>query len=248
MPAVPPDERAPEAPNLEAPSLVERVRATIGSDRFDLIRIVTVVTLVGIAIGAVQLLAERPTAGASRVGSRDPASTPASTRTPVARRGPTNPGEPTFRAVHPVPGPTELRGRGPTPAAEPECPGTGQRVCMFALGEAPTVDVESLAAYFRQTYGLPITVLPTVSLQGLEEYEGRIVNQQRGQIKGDQMLEVLKARFPVSAADGRVTMIAVTPHDIYREFDDTPYLYAVRGGTRPARFTIVSNARMDDRG
>jgi predicted Zn-dependent protease len=148
--------------------------------------------------------------------------------------------------VHPVPSPAELRGKGGVPAAEPECPGTGQRVCIFALGEAPTVDVDGLATYLRRTYGVPLTVLPPVSLNGLEEYEGRVVNQQRHQLRGEQLLEVLKVRFPDSWRGGGVTLIAVTPHDLYYEYSDMPYNYAVRASV-PGRFAIVSNARMDDR-
>jgi predicted Zn-dependent protease len=228
------------------------VRNAIGPDRFDFIRIVGTVTMVGIAIAAVQLVNPARQAGASEPSALRPVSTAppsAPPRTPTLKpgTGPTNPGEPTFRAVHVVPAPDKLRGRGIQRAPEPECPGTGQRVCIFALGQGRTVDVEELAAYFRATYGLSMTVLPAVGLEGLEEYEGRLVDQRRGQIRGTQMIEVLKTRFPTSANDGKVTLIAVTPHDLYREFSETPYQYAVRAGEPPTRLAIVSNARMDDR-
>ncbi len=161
--------------------------------------------------------------------------------------GPTNPGEPSFRAAHPVPAPAALRSPDVGLAEQRECPGLGQRVCIVSIGDGLAISVDEIAAYLRGAYYIPVTALAPIDLAGIEDQAGAIVDQQRQQVEGVAMLDALKRRFPSSAADGRVTLIAVTPYDMYYQGNPVPYTYSVRTPP-PSRFTIVSVARMDDRG
>jgi hypothetical protein len=73
-PAVPAAVEAPPpgAPSrLAPPSRIERLRTAIGPDRFDLIRIVAVVALVGFVIGAVQLIPAEGLAGGNGAASSE---------------------------------------------------------------------------------------------------------------------------------------------------------------------------------
>lgn len=241
-PAVPPDT-----------SLRVRYARAQTSARFDLIRIVSVVTLVGLAFAGLRLMADTGSSSADElelfptrtVGTPRRPSSASPTSTAVGKAGPTGPGEPRFMAVNPVPSPSLLRGKGIARASEPECPGTGQRVCIVAMGSAPAVDVEGLATYIRATYPAPVAVLPSISMGGIEEYDGRIVDQGRQQLRGQQTLQLLRQRYPRSYEDPLVTILVVTPYDMYREFTEAPYLYSVRA-PKPGRIAVVSNARMDD--
>lgn len=228
---------------------IERHR---GQAWFDFARVVVAVTVVGVTFGGLRLSAAREPSG----GLFD--DEPVEVATPRARRGTSTPTPATtsaagsdiergsFAATYPVPPRDVLRGKGVSTAAEPECPGTGRRICLVSVGSAPAVDVEGVAAYLRATYDVPVAVVPAINLTGIEEFDGQVANQERHQLRGTQVLEVLRRRFPHATRDADVTLLAITAHDLYEEFTGTAYQYAVRTGA-PGRMAVVSNARMDDR-
>lgn len=155
---------------------------------------------------------------------------------------------PGFDPTYPVPLDDEWVGTGPVADLEATCPGVGQRICVPALGDPSVADVsiDALTTYFEDAYELPITALPSINLRGMELSPGDLVDKERRQLKADAALELLQTTYPSLWADTQVTLIAVTPHDIFDSRDpDLRYLYSVRA-TRPGRFVVVSSARMDD--
>jgi hypothetical protein len=114
-------------------------------------------------------------------------------------------------------------------------------VCVFALGDSAVadvdvdVDVATLARYLEDAYKLPITGLPSASLDGVERSSEEFVDHDRRQLKANAVLESLKVTYPAIWADSQVTLIAVTPHDSFdSRSPDFDYLYSVRA-LRPGR-------------
>ena len=151
-----------------------------------------------------------------------------------------------FLASHPVPDGDQWVGAGPAPIPAADCPGTGQRVCLLAIGDPPPEGIEAIAERFTANYEITLTVLPPIEMAGLERESGELVDHERQQLYGDLLVEALKTIYPEVWLNPEVTLIALTQHDIYDSRNpDFDYLYSVRG-LRPGRIVLVSNARMDD--
>lgn len=151
-----------------------------------------------------------------------------------------------FTATNDLPTGNEWLGAGPSALENSSCPGEGRRLCFVAVGEQPSEWVDELATYFADRYGLSTSVLPPVSLDGMERFEGELIDHERNQLDGGGVLEVLKALYPNIWVSGDVTLVAVTGYDMFdRRHPELAYWYSTRDFD-PGRFTLVSNARMDD--
>jgi len=95
------------------------------------------------------------------------------------------------------------------PDSQASCAGSGPRVCFVPLGQVDPDLVRDLAEYYRDEYGLEIGVL-TPSAVPAER-----IDAQRGQIEGVALAGYLKTLFPEDVADPDVTLIGLTPLDMF---------------------------------
>jgi predicted Zn-dependent protease len=115
---------------------------------------------------------------------------------------------------------------------------------LLAIDEVPVDIIQDLAAFLRAEYNLQVAVLPRLSLAGRERQPGHLVDQGRGQVNGDALLQLLRELFPPIAATDDTSLIAVTSYDMYNSTSpNLRYVFAL-GETRRGGTAAVSYARL----
>lgn len=130
--------------------------------------------------------------------------------------------------------------RGLRTIAEASCEGTGRRVCLAPLGTISEKLVRDLVSYYEAEYGLNVGVLtpqavPT-SLAGNDDE----------QIDAEDLIGYMEGRFPDEASDPDVTLIGLTPLDIYDKSSDFYFIFGSKGSPAESR-AVISTFRMDPR-
>ncbi len=128
----------------------------------------------------------------------------------------------------------EKRSRPATTSPRP-LQGVG-RVYFVPLGEFPLASVEHLVTHYRDKYGLAIETLGVVQL------EPGVVNTDRRQLIAEELIALMKRKYPELAADPGAILIGITPSDMYIQAVAWRFAFAAR---REGRFAVVSSARMD---
>ena len=112
----------------------------------------------------------------------------------------------------------------------------GQKIYFVAMGEMRSVRLDGLQAYYKQRYDLTIDLLPSIGLEPV------VVDERRRQLIAEELLSLLKRRYPEHARSPQSIVIGITEGDMYIREVNWRFAFARRDGDR---FAIVSSARMD---
>jgi len=104
------------------------------------------------------------------------------------------------------------------------------------VGEFPATSLEHLVAHYRDRYGLAIETLTAVPL------EPTAVDLLRQQLVAEELIALMKRRYPRLANDPKAILIGMTPYDMYIREYTWRFAFAWR---EDGRFAVVSSARMD---
>ncbi len=121
--------------------------------------------------------------------------------------------------------------------ASVSCGGSsGQKIYFVAIGEMRSVRLDGLQAYYKQRYDLTIDLLRPIGLEPV------VVDERRRQLIAEELLSLLKRRYPEHARSPQSIVIGITEGDMYIREVDWRFAFAKRDGDR---FAVVSSARMD---
>lgn len=132
------------------------------------------------------------------------------------------------------------------PRSEPFLPTTRARnvprawlsaVYLVPLGDLRYIDMEALAAYYQQKFGLQVQTFPGVALDNAS------YNPERQQYVGDRLLDLLVRNLPRALNTDRTLVIGVTEADMYITQENWNYAYGLRD--RSGRAAVISTARME---
>ena len=112
----------------------------------------------------------------------------------------------------------------------------GQKIYFAAVGEMRSVHLDVLQAYYKQRYDLTIEILPPIGLEPM------VVDERRRQLIAEELIELMKRRYPEHARSPQSIVIGITEGDMYIREVNWRFAFARRDGDR---FAIVSSARMD---
>lgn len=118
------------------------------------------------------------------------------------------------------------------------CDGTGRRVCLVPLGTVDAGLVERLVAHYADEYGLQVRVLTP------QPVPAGLATSATNQIDGEDLIDQMAAAFPSEAADSDVTLIGLTPLDIYSRESHYNFLFGTKGTPGDPK-AVISTFRMD---
>jgi len=112
----------------------------------------------------------------------------------------------------------------------------GRHVVIAPLGTFPADTVQSLVDFYRQKYGLEITVLSNTPIDPSARDVGR------DQLVAEELLESIRFSHPAVTNDPDAVVIGLVTEDVYtRTRTDWDWSFGVRAD---GRFAVVSTARM----
>ena len=120
------------------------------------------------------------------------------------------------------------------------CEGRDRRVCVVPLGSVDADLVRGLVAHFRQRYGLPVAVLTP------QPVPASLVSNNAQQIDSEDLIAQMRAAFPDEAEDSMVTLIGLTPLDLYSKESTYHFVFGSRGSALDPK-AVISTFRMDPR-
>ena len=126
-------------------------------------------------------------------------------------------------------------GSRPATTSPPPSQGVG-RAYFVPLGKFSSPSVEELVSYYHQTLGLKIETLPALSV------ERAAVDFERQQLIAEELVALIKRKYPELAADPQAILIGMTPYDMYIRAYTWQFAFTWR---EDSRFAVVSSARMD---
>ena len=112
----------------------------------------------------------------------------------------------------------------------------GQKIYFAAVGEMRSVHLDVLQAYYKQRYDLTVEILPPIGLEPM------VVDERRRHLIAEELIELMKRRYPEHARSPQSILIGITEGDMYIREVNWRFAFARRDGDR---FAIVSSARMD---
>ena len=113
---------------------------------------------------------------------------------------------------------------------------TARKVYFVPIGEVRSLRLADLVAYYKQRYDLAIQTLTPIG------FEPVVVDERRRQLIAEELVELMKRRYPEHARNPQSILIGITEGDMYIREVDWRFAFARRDGDR---FAIVSSARMD---
>jgi predicted Zn-dependent protease len=122
--------------------------------------------------------------------------------------------------------------------ASDSCAGAERRVCLVPLGQVSTDLVEHLIDYYRDEYGLAITVLTPSAIP--ED----LIDPDRGQIDVQDLMDYMATLFPAASSDPNVVLIGITPVDMYDRTSHYRFLFGARD-TEVTPRAVVSTSRLN---
>jgi predicted Zn-dependent protease len=126
------------------------------------------------------------------------------------------------------------------PLSSASCRGFEKRVCLAPLGEVSPELIKHLVGYYRDEYGISITVLtPNPIPDGMADPE-------RGQIDVQDLMDYMASLFPTASRDPDAILIGVTPVDMYDRTSHYRFLFGARD-TEVTPRAVVSSARLNPR-
>ena len=109
---------------------------------------------------------------------------------------------------------------------------------LVAFDEFPPALLDRLAAYFRDKYGIALTVLPAVSVAP------DAVDLRRQQVIGERLIEAIAAAAP--AGEPGSVVIGLTEYDMMLQ-DMPQWRFAFSDRDESRGLAVISTARMDPR-
>ncbi|MBI2153396.1 MAG: hypothetical protein HYU24_06775 [Candidatus Rokubacteria bacterium] len=112
-----------------------------------------------------------------------------------------------------------------------------QKIYLVAIGEMRSVRLDGVQAYYKQRYDLTIDLLPSIGLEPV------VVDERRRQLIAEELIELMKRRYPEHARNAQAILIGITEGDMHiRQFLNWEFALAYR---QNGRFAVVSSAHMD---
>lgn len=111
------------------------------------------------------------------------------------------------------------------------------QIYFVPLHTFPRSVLERFVDFYRNKYGLNISILPALSLPE------QAFNKDRGQFVAEELIRQLERMSQASQLESGSTIIALTDRDIYIQEYTWRYAFSFRTG----RLAVVSSARMDHR-
>jgi len=121
--------------------------------------------------------------------------------------------------------------------AQPSCEGSERRVYFVPLGQVDPDLVHNLVKYYRDEYGLEIGLLAPRAIPA------DMTNPRREQIDGESLANSLGTLFPADFNDPQVSLIGLTPLDLYAEDRDWRFQLGYANWSAQSR-AVVSTYRM----
>jgi len=121
------------------------------------------------------------------------------------------------------------------PAEKSKLHGSGQ-IYFVPLQTFPTDVLKRFVSFYRNKYGMSISILPAVPLPS------GAFNLERKQFVAEELIQLLQQTARDLKLDADSTIIAVTDRDIYIRKFNWRYAFGYRSG----QMAVVSSARMDN--
>jgi YD repeat-containing protein len=112
------------------------------------------------------------------------------------------------------------------------------RVYLVPLGAVESVQLEGLPEYYRQRFGLEVTLLPSLSI------DASVENPKRRQAVAERLIGGMRAAHPQLSDDPKAFLIGVTEKDMYIDAYQWKYAFGLR---EEGRFAVISTARFNTR-
>ena|ERR1041384_4809898 len=125
---------------------------------------------------------------------------------------------------------------GYVPIGQAGLHGSGH-IYFVPLEAFPKIVLKRFVNFYRDKYGLNITILPAFPLPK------QAFNEDRGQFVAEQLIRQLEQMAQAEQLEPDSTIIGLTDQDIYINEYDWRYAFSFRSG----ELAIVSSARMDHR-
>jgi len=119
----------------------------------------------------------------------------------------------------------------PAPPLEP-----GRRAYLVPLGAQRSISLDALPDYYRAKLGLPVEVLPPLTL------ESGSFDPARRQFVAEELIASMRRHLPRLAADPAAVLIGVTEADMYTRAFSWRFVFNYYRGAE--RLAVVSTARM----
>jgi len=113
------------------------------------------------------------------------------------------------------------------------------RLYFVGVGHVQPDLVKQLAAHFRQTLGINVEELPTVS------FDRVTVDNHRTQVVAEELVAAIRRRYPAAARDIDARIIGVTGDDMYLRSMATSWAFGFSWRSDDEHMAVVSYARMD---
>lgn len=126
------------------------------------------------------------------------------------------------------------------PIATDSCEGDDRRVCIVPLGQVSPALVTHLVDYYRDKYGLTITVLTPSAIPR------EFVDLEREQVDTGRLDILVADLFREAFEDPNAVLIALTNVDVYIAGKNWRYAFGSRGDAADPK-AVISSARMDPR-
>jgi predicted Zn-dependent protease len=123
-------------------------------------------------------------------------------------------------------------------AAQPTSGASASALYVVALEDFPGSLLDRLQTYFRDKYGLELSVLPAIPLAS------DVADRSRQQVVGERLIEAMSAASPPDGASSVV--IGLTRFDMMLE-GKPEWSFAFSLRDNPRRMAVISTARMDPR-
>lgn len=109
-------------------------------------------------------------------------------------------------------------------------------IYFVPLGPLTSPSPRELTIYYRQKLGLTIHILPSVPIEPV------VLDRARRQVIGEELIALMKRRYPHLVEDSSVLLIGLTKYDMYIRGKDWRFAFAIR---QEGRYVVASTYRMD---
>jgi Flp pilus assembly protein TadD/predicted Zn-dependent protease len=109
-------------------------------------------------------------------------------------------------------------------------------VYFIPLGDFSLPATAELATYYKRKFGIGIVGLPTIPL------DPSTLDPRRRQLIAEEVIELIKRRYPKLAEDPKAILIGLTERDMYIREKNWQYAFSYWVASR---FAVVSSARMN---
>jgi hypothetical protein len=109
-------------------------------------------------------------------------------------------------------------------------------IYFVPLGPITFPSPRELTVYYRQKLGLTVQILPSVPIGPV------VLDRVRQQVIGEELVALMKRRYPHLVKDSSVLLIGLTKSDMYIRGKDWRFAFAIR---KEGRYVVASTYRMD---